>query len=244
MHSHKKWAIVVPMANEAADFKPFIDAMDLVINTLNPGNVYFIVDTVSKDNTLDLCQELSSKDQRYITVWAPENKNVVDAYVKGLQVAYDAGHELIIEMDAGLSHDPRAIPMFLKILNEGNECVFGSRFIKGGSMRNSPFRRRFLSKGGTMLSNFLLGTKLYDMTSGFQGFHRDVIAKIIQHKFKSTAHFYQIELRYLLRKRKIVEVPIHYNAPSPRVSQSSIKNSLQTLLYYFFQRLIGNRPVL
>lgn len=244
MYYYKKWAIVVPMANEAADFKPFIEMVDFVINTLNPGNVYLIVDSVSKDNTLDLCRELSSKDPRYVTVWAPENKNVVDAYVKGLRVAYEAGHELIIEMDAGLSHDPRAIPMFLRVLNEGNECAFGSRFINGGSMGDSPLRRRFLSKIGTILSNLLLGTKLHDMTSGYQGFHRDIVAKIIKHKFKSTAHFYQIELRYLLRKRKIFEVPIHYNAPSPRVSQSSIKNSLQTLFYYFFQRLIGNRPII
>ena len=61
---------------------------------------------------------------------------MVDAYIKGLRVAYEAGHELIIEMDAGLSHDPRAIPMFLRVLNEGNECAFGSRFTNGGSMGN------------------------------------------------------------------------------------------------------------
>jgi dolichol-phosphate mannosyltransferase len=143
-------------------------------------------------------------------------------------------------MDAGLSHDPRAIPMFLRVLNEGNECAFGSRFINGGSMGDSPFRRRLLSKTGTVLANVLLGTKLHDMTSGYQGFHRDIVAKIIDHRFKSTAHFYQTELRYLLRKRKIFEVPIHYSAPSPRVSKNAITNAYRTLLYYFFRRLTFN----
>ncbi len=237
---YKKWAIVIPMANEESDFKPFIELLNFVINTLNPGNIYFIVDNASKDRTLELCQQLSAQDPRYITVWAPENRNVVDAYVKGLRVAYEAGHEIIIEMDAGLSHDPRAIPMFLRVLNEGNECAFGSRFINGGSMGNSPFKRRLLSKTGTVLANILLGTKLYDMTSGYQGFHRDMVAKIINHPFKSKAHFYQTELRYLLRKRRIFEVPIHYQAPSPRVSKNAIKNAYQTLFYYFIQRLIGN----
>jgi dolichol-phosphate mannosyltransferase len=236
---YKKWAIVVPMANEAVDFKPFIEMVNLVINTLNPGNVYFVVDKASKDNTLELCQELSAKDPRYVTIWAPENKNVVDAYVKGLRVAYEAGHEIIIEMDAGLSHDPRAIPMFLRVLNEGNECAFGSRFINGGSMGDSPFKRRMLSKTGTVLANMLLGTRLRDMTSGYQGFHRDVVGKIINHDFKSKAHFYQTELRYLLRKYRIFEVPIHYQAPSPRVSKNAIKNAYQTLFYYFLQRLSG-----
>lgn len=237
---YKKWAIVVPMANEEKDFGPFIAMLNFVIDELNPGNVYFVVDNASRDRTLELCRELSAKDPRYITVWAPENRNVVDAYVRGLRVAYEAGHDIIIEMDAGLSHDPRAIPMFLRVLNEGNECAFGSRFINGGSMGDSPFKRRLLSRTGTVLANILLGTRLYDMTSGYQGFHRDVVARIIEHKFKSTAHFYQTELRYLLRKRRISEVPIHYQAPSPRVSGKAISNAWQTLLYYFMRRITFN----
>lgn len=237
MFYYKKWAIVVPLANEEKDFKPFIEMLNFVIDELNPGNVYFIIDQASKDRTLELSKELSLRDPRYVTIWAPENKNVVDAYIKGLRIAYEAGHDLIIEMDGGLSHDPRAIPMFLRVLNEGNECAFGSRFINGGSMGDSPFKRRLLSKTGTILANLLLGTKLKDMTSGFQGFHRDVVAKIITHDFKSKAHFYQTELRYLLRRKRIAEVPIHYQAPSPRVSSKAIKNAYQTLLYYFFLRL-------
>jgi dolichol-phosphate mannosyltransferase len=82
------------------------------------------------------------------------------------------------------------------------------------------------------------------MTSGFQGFHRDVVAKILSHQFKSTAHFYQTELRYLLRKHKIFEVPIHYSAPSPRVSKKAIKNAYQTLFYYFLSRLKGESKAL
>ena len=244
MFYYKNWAIVVPMANEENDFKPFIEMFTFVINTLEMGKIYFVVDKASKDRTLELCQALSAKDSRYVTIWAPENRNVVDAYVKGLKVAYEAGHELIIEMDAGLSHDPRAIPMFLRVLNEGNECAFGSRFINGGSMGDSPFKRRMLSKAGTILANVLLGTKLHDMTSGYQGFHRDIVGQIISYDLKSKAHFYQTELRYLLRKRLIFEVPIHYQAPSPRVSKNAIKNAYQTLFYYFFLRLSGKRPTL
>jgi dolichol-phosphate mannosyltransferase len=134
--------------------------------------------------------------------------------------------------------------MFLRVLNEGNECAFGSRFINGGSMGDSPFKRRTLSKTGTTLANLLLGTDLRDMTSGFQGFHRDVIGAILNYKLLSKAHFYQTELRYLLRKRRIFEVPIHYKAPSPRVSQSAIKNANQTLLHYFKERLKGNCPTI
>jgi dolichol-phosphate mannosyltransferase len=237
MYYDNDWAVVVPMANEEKDFHPFIEVLTRVLDRLASGRVYIVVDRVSKDGTLDLCHELSARDSRFVTVWAPENRNSVDAYLRGLRAAWEAGHTLIIEMDAGLSHDPRAVPMFLRVLNEGNECAFGSRFINGGSMGDSPFKRRLLSRTGTVLSNLLLGTWLYDMTSGYQGFHRDVVEQFMNYPFRSTAHFYQTELRYLLRGRRIFEVPIHYQAPSPRVSRRAIRNACTTLGHYFWRRL-------
>ena len=233
------WAVIIPMANEAPDFEAFIGVLKPVLDRIGSGKVYFVVDNASKDNTRELCEKLSAEDRRFTTVWAPENRNVVDAYMKGFRVAYDAGHEIIIEMDGGLSHDPRALPMFLRVLNEGNECAFGSRFCNGGSMADSPIKRRLLSKTGTLLSNWLLGTRMDDATSGFQGFHRNVVALLLAYPLRSKAHFYQTEIRYLLRKHRFAEVPIHYRAPSNSVSQKAIKNSLETLRYYFGKRLTG-----
>jgi len=164
------FAVVIPMANEQEGFHPFISSLTEVLNMLECGKVYFVYDKVSKDNTLELCKSLSITDNRFVTVWAPENKNVVDAYNNGYKEALKNKNEIIIEMDAGLSHDPKALPMFLRVLNEGNECAFGSRFINGGSIWDSNWKRTFLSRFGTILSNLFLGTKMYGITSGFQGF--------------------------------------------------------------------------
>ena len=244
MYLYSDWAAVIPMANEEEDFAPFVQLLSEVMDVLEGGKMYFVLDNASKDRTLELARELEKKDNRFEVVWAPQNRSVVDAYINGFRHAYDKGHQLIIEMDAGLSHDPRALPMFLRVLNEGNECAFGSRFINGGSMGDSPFKRRMLSKTGTVLANMLLGTHLKDMTSGYQGFHRDVIGAILDYQLLSKAHFYQTELRYLLRHRRIFEVPIHYKAPSPRVSQSAISNANKTLWHYFKERLKGNQPTI
>lgn len=231
------FAVIIPMANEQEDFHPFVSSLVEVLNRLKCGKIYFIVDKVSKDKTLELCNNLSTADNRFVTVWAPENKNVVDAYIKGYKEALKNKHEIIIEMDAGLSHDPKALPMFLRVLNEGNECAFGSRFINGGSICDSNWKRTFLSKFGTLLSNVLLGTEMYDMTSGFQGFHANIVEKFVAHGLLSKAHFYQTELRYLLRKSRYAEIPIHYRAPSPSVSKKAIYNSLIVLFHYFLLRL-------
>ena len=232
------FAVIVPMANEEYGFDSFILVLKKVFEDLQSGTAYIVIDKVSKDRTLELSRKLSEKDSRFHTVWAPENKNVVDAYLRGYKEAYINNHDPIIEMDAGMSHDPIAINMFMRVLNEGNECAFGSRFINGGSMTDSSTFRRMLSRGGTILTNLLLGSRMFDMTSGFQGFHRDVVGEILKYPLRSTAHFYQTELRFLLRKRRYCEIPIHYRAPSKSVSKGAIKNAWRTLFYYFGQRLL------
>lgn len=244
MTARSDYAVIIPMANEEADFAPFVALLTDTLNRYENGTVYFVVDNVSKDRTLELCRALSERDARFKTVWSPDNRNVVDAYLSGYRAALANHHEIVIEMDAGLSHDPRAIPMFLRVLNEGNECAFGSRFINGGSISDSNWRRYFLSRFGTLLSNVLLGTSMYDMTSGYQGFHAPVAKKFVEYGLLSKAHFYQTEVRYLLRKTRYAEVPIHYKAPSPRVSKRAITNSFQVLFYYFGQRLKFNPKII
>jgi dolichol-phosphate mannosyltransferase len=236
------WALVIPMANEEAEFELFISALKKTLGGLPGGTVFLVVDRVSRDRTRELCNTLSDSDSRFRTVWAPENRNVVDAYIRGYREALTTDAQYIIEMDAGLSHDPAELPKFLQHLSAGYRCVYGSRFIAGGSMGDSPANRQSLSKSGTVLANLLLGTRLHDMTSGYQGFDRKTVELFAAYPLRSRAHFYQTEIRYLLRKYPSLEIPIHYKAPSPRVSKKAIINSLETLLFYFWRR-VTLRPV-
>ena len=238
------FAVVVPMANEEETFSPLVSSLMHVLDLLGSGTVYMVVDRASHDDTLGVCRGLSARDERFITVWAPENKNVVDAYLRGYAAAAGNKHEFIIEMDAGLSHDPEMLPIFLNVLSEGNDCAFGSRFVTGGSIVDSSWKRTFLSRIGTTLSNCLLGSTMHDMTSGYQGFHVRIVEKFLAYGLLSKAHFYQTELRYLLRETRYVEIPIQYRAPSPSVSKNAIINSLDVLFHYFFLRLLRKAPVI
>ncbi len=242
MYFNNDWAVIIPMANESKDFEELSLVLTMVLDKLDSGKVYFVVDNASKDNTKILCDEKASRDPRFETVWAPQNRNVVDAYLNGYRHALERGHKYILEMDAGLSHDPRAIPMFLRVLNEGNECAFGSRNINGGSNADSPFRRKFISLFGTFLANIFLGTNMKDMTSGYQGFHANVVKAFLDYGLLSKAHFYQTEMRYLLRNTRYMEVPIHYRAPSPSVSKNAINDSMKVFQHYIFQHWFGNKP--
>lgn len=247
----KKFAVVIPLANESDTFAEFssrvIEVFDRVYQDNQfLGTAYLVVDNVTKDNTLELCQELQQKDSRFVPVWAPENRNVVDAYLRGYKEALNSGIDFlyILEMDGGLSHDPAAIPMFLRYLSEGHGCVFGCRFMNGGSIYDSNWKRSFLSRGGTILGNLFLGCGFKDMTSGYMGFHTDIARSFVEYGLLSKAHFYQTEVRYLLREKRYIEAPIHYMAPSPRVSQKAIKDSFRVLFHYFSLRIKGQGPKL
>lgn len=234
MHN-PRFAICIPMANEEDSFQSFIDSLTRVIDQYSAVSVYLVVDKASTDATPRLCEELQLQDSRFHYVWAPENKNVVDAYLRGFEEAMKNNPEFIIEMDGGGSHDPQALHAFIRAMCEGNECAFGSRYINGGSMVGSPFKRRFLSKFGSFVARVVLGCPMKDATSGYEAFSYEVMEKILAYPLRSKAHFYQTELRYLLRKRNWIEVPIHYTSPSPRVSAKALANARQCLVYYTFK---------
>jgi dolichol-phosphate mannosyltransferase len=231
------FGIVITMANEMDSFGKFIERLTTVIDNYSLARVYIITDGASKDDTPDACATLAAKDTRFVHEHNTTVSNIVQAKMRCFEIAATNTHDYILEIDAGLSHKPEEIALFAQAMEKGIDCIYGSRFCKGGQLDHNSGSRRFLSKGGTLLTNILLGTRLKDMTSGFQAFKKDIVLKMLPYPFRSIAHFHQTEMRYLLRKYTQVEVPIHYTAPSPNVSKKSIKNSINSLLYYFYKRI-------
>jgi dolichol-phosphate mannosyltransferase len=237
------WALIIPLSNEERSLGTLIHGVTAVLDRTGCGTVYLVVDDSSTDRTPALCREVARSDPRFLVVYEPGITNVVAAYLTGYRKAYENGHAFMIEMDAGSSHDPRQLPDLLHHLREGRSCVYGSRFIPGGSMSGQPFRW-LLSRGGSALCRLLLGTNLHDMTSGYQGFDREVVGRFLEYSFLSTGHFYQSELRFLLRRRPSVEVPIHYRATTSSVPIKAILNSVHGLFHYFGLRVLGRAPSL
>jgi dolichol-phosphate mannosyltransferase len=220
-------AVVIPLANEETTITNFLNR---VISHLGKEDrVFCIFDNACKDKTLALVKEYCEKDPRVQTIWAPENRCVVDAYFKGYKTAYDAGAQWILEMDGGLSHQPEEIPRFIEYLNGDYDFVVGCRFMPGGSHTGSKWRS-FVSWSGGLLSNFMLGTKMRDMTGGFEMFSRKAMAYVLEKGVRSRANFFQTEIKYMLQNWNWIEVPINYLSTKGNVPKNSIKESL-TLLW-------------
>jgi len=239
--SNLKLGIVCPMANESATLVPFVKAVLEQCNAAGFKSVDFfaIVDNITRDNTRELLDYLAEEQPQVHVVWAPENRNVTDAYVKGYQEALNSDCDWILEIDAGYSHQPSDIPQFFEKMKEGYVCVFGSRFCKGGSMLESSLKRRIISGGGSLLTNLLLGTRLKDMTSGFELFSRTVLQEVLDKGIKSRGPFFQTEIKIYCRDLRIVEVPIHYRAPSHNLNSAALKDAFAGLWRLFRLRVSG-----
>ncbi len=221
--------IVCPVANEGADAVRFAEEV-LKYCPLKAAVTFFaILDNATKDNSIELLREYAKTEPRLQVVWAPENRGVVDAYVRGYREALSAGCTWILEIDAGFSHRPDEVPRFLEKINEGYDCVFGSRFMPGGAITDKSIKRYLVSRGGTVLANLMLGTRQTDMTSGFEVFSRRAMRMVLATGVRSRAHFFQTEIKFYCRNLNYIEIPIHYRSPSPRLGSSSLEDAFRQL---------------
>ena len=233
--------VVCPMANEGTAAVAFVQDVLAQCNAFGFKAVTFfaILDNVSKDNTRELLEELARQQSQLQVVWAPENRSVVDAYIRGYREALAAGCDWILEIDAGFSHQPEDIPSFFAAMANGYDCVFATRFAHGGSVSETSPRRRAVSRGGTFITNLLLGTKLSDMTSGFELFSRPVLEQVLERGIQSRGPFFQTEIKTYCRGLRWTEVPIQYRAASHNISNASLKDAFSNLWRLFRLRISG-----
>ena len=168
-------AIFTPMANEEKNAKKFILEVLTYRKFFKKFKYFIILDNASKDKTYQIVKGMENKNLKII--WCPKNKTVVDAYMQGYKNCIKTNYKWILEIDAGGSHKPKDIKNFLKYMTDEYQCIFGSRFCKGGKMLNSNFVRYLFSKGGTILSKLFFKIDLQDTTSGFQMFNRKIVRK-------------------------------------------------------------------
>ncbi len=223
--------IVCPMANERDNAVDFVRAVLGVCRSFSFQEIQFftIFDRVCTDGTCDLLRDSARQIPELRVVYAEENRSVVDAYMRGYREAILSECDWILEIDAGFSHQPEDIPLFFATMAEGYDSVFGSRFIKGARFTETPLKRYLISRGGSLLTNWFLGTRLKDMASGFELFTREALAAILRRGIHSRGPFFQTEIRTFAHDFRIKEVPIHYRAGNHPVSNKTLQDAFTHL---------------
>ena len=222
----QRLAVVTPLANERDTLDEFVRRVTARLQSQDA--LIAVFDNVCTDGSIDRAREIARSEPRLRVVFAPENRSVVDAYFRGYREALATDADWILEMDGGLSHLPEQIPPFIDAMSKGYDYAGGSRFMPGGGF-DGPWRRYLISRGGTWLTNLLLGTRMHDMTSGFECFTRKTLQGVVDRGVRSRAHFFQTEIRARMHDFRWIELPIHYGCPSKSVGKNSLLDAFKSL---------------
>ena len=131
------YLIVIPTYNELVNIQEVIPR---ILGLPHPLHV-LVVDDNSPDGTGALVERMADSDPRIHCLHRPGKAGLGSAYIAGLRWALAREYTVIFEMDADLSHDPGAIPEFLKAIEDA-DVVLGSRYLRGVTVINWPLRRR------------------------------------------------------------------------------------------------------
>lgn len=229
-----KSIVVIPTYNERDNIESLVSAiLDL------PHNLWvLIVDDNSPDGTGEVADKLAQENSRVHVVHRSRKLGLGTAYTQGFKYALERDYDLILQMDADISHDPKYIPDFLACAKDA-DLVLGSRYIRGISVVNWNFRRLLLSKGANTYVQLVTGLKFTDLTGGFKCFRREVLESINLDAIHSNGYAMQIEMTYRTWKKgfKIEEIPIIFVERNTGASKLSRKDMIEAFFIPWRLRL-------
>jgi dolichol-phosphate mannosyltransferase len=200
--------VVIPTYQEAENIA---DVLARVRGVVSQADI-LVVDDSSPDGTADLA-EVAAREHGGISVLRrPEKQGLGPAYKAGFAIGLDGGYDVLVEMDADLSHDPASLPELLGEVERGADLAIGSRYVPGGSVPGWPKHRLMLSKAGNRYSAAVLGIDLRDVTAGFRAYRAEVVDKIGLERVHSQGYGFQVEMAYKVLQLggTVVEIPITF----------------------------------
>jgi dolichol-phosphate mannosyltransferase len=223
--------IVIPTYNEAVNVEEIVRAAAAELDRVRPDDYrILIVDDASPDGTGVLADQLAEEMRSVDVLHRTAKAGLGSAYRDGFRRALGAGAELVIEMDADFSHDPRYLPALLAAAEEA-DLVLGSRYVPGGGVRDWGLLRRVISRGGGVYARLLLGVDIKDLTGGFKCIHREVLEAIELDSVRAEGYVFQIEVTYraVLAGFRVREVPIVFKDRTAGTSKMSARIALEAM---------------
>ncbi len=224
--------LILPTYNEAENIGPIVAA---AVQRLSEGareHKVLIVDDNSPDGTGDAADVLAENYPTVEVLHREKKQGLGRAYLAGFHAALEGGADLVLEMDADFSHDPRDLPRLIRAAHSECDLAIGSRYVPGGGVRDWTMLRRIISRGGCAYARQILGIDVQDVTGGFKCFRADTLRAIELDKVVSNGYGFQIELTYrTIRAGKTVkEIPIHFTERRAGESKMSPQIAIEAAL--------------
>jgi dolichol-phosphate mannosyltransferase len=223
--------VVIPTYNEAENIEGIIRATGAELERVAPsGHRILVVDDNSPDGTGAIADRLAVSYPQVEVLHRNAKTGLGHAYLAGFSHALAGDAELVIEMDADFSHDPRYLEQMLAAARDA-DMVLGSRYVDGGGTENWGIVRRLISRGGSLYARTILGVQIHDLTGGFKCIHRRVLETIGLDTVRAEGYVFQIEVTYraLLAGFRVVEVPIVFRDRRVGTSKMSTRIALEAM---------------
>lgn len=213
--------VIIPTFNEIENIEKIIRKVFSL-----SGNYHIkIIDDGSPDGTAQKVKALQQEfpDRLFLTQRSGK-QGLGTAYICGFKWALERGYGYIFEMDADFSHNPEDLNRLYEVCATGQgDLAVGSRYVKGGSVKNWPFNRILISYGASLYTRMITWMPVKDCTAGFVCYTRKVLEALPLNDVKFVGYAFQIEMKYRTWKKgfKIREVPIEFIDRQEGVSKMS-----------------------
>lgn len=213
--------VIIPTYNE----KENIEKMVRKVFSLQPSFDLLIIDDGSPDGTGQIVRGMQQKYAELHLLERSGKLGLGTAYIAGFKWALQKGYEYIFEMDCDFSHNPDDLPRLLKACQEDADVAVGSRYCKGGKVKNWPIGRILMSYFASVYVRIVLWINIKDTTAGFKCYRRKVLETIELDQVRFMGYAFQIEMKYRALKKgfRVVEIPITFVDRIEGVSKMSTR---------------------
>ena len=202
--------VVIPTYQEAENIGVVLQQLREAV----PDVEVLVVDDGSPDGTADLAEAFGTEHGGVSVLRRPEKAGLGSAYRAGFAWGLERGFEVLVEMDADLSHNPGTLPRLLAPVSGDTDAdlVIGSRYVPGGAVPNWPAHRLLLSMWGNRYARLMLGLPVNDATAGFRAYRAEALRAIDLSGIAADGYAFQIEMAYAVWRsgRHVVEIPIAF----------------------------------
>ena len=200
--------IITPTYQEAENISEFLRRARAAM----PDADILVVDDNSPDGTADIADATGAELGHIEVLRRPGKAGLGNAYRAAFTIGLARGYDILIQIDADLSHDPTVLPTLIEAVEGDADLAIGSRYVPGGSIPHWPWHRRALSKYGNAYTGLMLRTGVHDATAGYRAYRAETLRRIDYASTRSKGYGFQIETAYRVARAggRIVEVPIAF----------------------------------
>jgi len=212
--------VIIPTYNE-------IENIEMMIQKVMSFPDFFhvlIIDDGSPDGTANKVKELQNQfTERLHLIERSGKLGLGTAYIKGFEWGLKNGYKYLYEMDCDFSHNPEDLIRLREAILNGADVVVGSRYVKGGDVKNWDTKRIILSKGASLYTRLITGLPVYDTTAGFVCYKKAFLEILDFKKIVFKGYAFQIQMKFAAYSLgfKIKEIPITFKDRELGVSKLS-----------------------